>query len=373
MPVYFAHGFRWPRAGFTGIRVHVIIHNLEDCSAEYIQNASSQAAILGSFRKAWPDVMRELDDESHGGRGRGLQLLEEYDPEDETSEYAVSRPWAFVCDCVKVLSTGKVKEVDTGRGASQGEEPGTGVDASVKSSAGPGGGKANGVEEPKAKPPASVVTGPGGGKGKETDEPQAKPATSVVKGPVLSMNITELIAQGPGSTPKAWEALADLRDKIAAGEKIDWWVIYNGDPERPFDDDSGYGEEEDSDIADEDGEKECEDQQPNAKTFVPRAEAIRPRSAPSPALYARAQAQAQAQAPQVPRSIPKPRGMSPPAVPPAAPPAKDKEGGKRTRGLRAFPSLDRLRSHPPAPPPAPVAKPAAKTEGGLKKKFFGKR
>jgi hypothetical protein len=339
MPVYFAHGFRWPRAGFTGIRVHVIIHNLEDCSAEYIQNATSEAAILGSFRKAWPDVMRELDDESQSGRGRGLQLLEEYDPEDETSEHAVSRPWAFVCDYVKVLPTGKVTEVETGDDTSQGGGAGIGEGVGVKSSAGPGGGKA-----------------------KEVEGPQAKPPTSVVKGPVLSMNITELIAQGPGSTPKAWEALADLRDKIAQGEKIDWWVIYNGDPERPFDNDSGYDEEEDNDI----GEEVYENQQPNAKTFVPRAEAIRPRSAPSPALYAQAQAQAQAQAPQVPRPILKPQGTPPPPVPPA----KNREGGKRSRGMRAFPSLEKLKPHLPAPVPA--VKPVTKTEGGLKK-FFGKR
>jgi hypothetical protein len=180
------------------------------------------------------------------------------------------------------------------------------------------------------------------------------------------MNITELIAQGPGSTPKAWEALADLRDKIAQGEKIDWWVIYNGDPERPFDDDSGYDDEEDNDI----GEEVYENLQPNAKTFVPQAEAIRPRSAPSPALYAQAQAQAQAQAPQVPKLIPKLRGTPPPLIPPPpVPPAKER--GKRTRAMRAFPSLEKLRSHPSAP--APAVKPVTKTEGGLKKKFFGKK
>lgn len=342
MPVYFAHGFRWPRAGVTGIRVHTILHNLEDCSAEYIQNRPSQAAILASFREAWPDVMRELDDESQGGRGRGLQLLEEYDPEDETSEHAVSRPWAFVCDYVKVLPTGKVKEDETGDDASRGGGVGMGV--GVRSS-----------------------VGPGGGKGKQVEGPETKSAANVVKGPVLSMNITELIAQGPGSTPKAWEALADLRDKIADGEKIDWWVIYNGDPERPFDGDSGYDEEEDDYIVDEKGEEIYEDQQPNTRTFVPQVEAIRPRSAPSPVLHAQAQAQAQAQAPQVPRSSLKPRGTPPPPVPPAKP----REGGKRTPGMRAFPPLEKQMSPPPAP--APVVNPVTKTEGGLKKKFFRKR
>jgi hypothetical protein len=253
----------------------------------------------------------------------------------------VSRPWAFVCDYVKVLPTGKVKEVEIGGGASQGGEAGMGV--GVMSSA-----------------------GPGGGKGKEVEGPEAKSAASAVSGPVLSMNITELMAQGPRSTPKAWEALADLRDNIANGEKIDWWVIYNGDPERPFDGDSGYDEEEDDDVVDEKGEEVYEHQQPNTKTFVPRAEAIRPRSAPSPALHAQAQAQAQAQAPQVPRSL-KSQGMPPPPVPPAKP----REGGKRTPGMRAFPPLEKQMSPPPAP--APVVKPVTKTEGGLKKKFFRMR
>jgi hypothetical protein len=266
---------------------------------------------MASFRKAWPEVMQELDDESHGGRGRGLQLLEEYDPEDETSENAVSRPWAFVCDCVRVLPTGKVQ---------QHQQEGN-----------HGGGDA---------------------------------AQNAIKGPALSMNITELIAEGPGSTPKAWEALADLRDKIADGEKIDWWVIYNGDPERAYD--TSEDEEEDEDVTDEQGEEVYEDQQPNRKTFVPQDEAIRRNSAPSPAR----QAQAEAQVAQVPKSSPKPRGMPPPPIPLA----QDRDKGKRTPGMRAFPSPQKQMPPPPAPAPAPApaVKPVVKTETGLKK-FFGKK
>lgn len=271
---------------------------------------------MASFRKAWPDVMKELDDESHGGRGRGLQLLEEYDPEDETSENAVSKPWAFVCDCVKVLPAGKVSEVSMG--------------------------------------------GAEGGKGKGVAGAAGKEVESADKAPALSMNVTELIAQGPGSTPKAWEALADLRDKIAAGEKIDWWVIYNGDPERACDDDdSGYDEEEDEGVVEGQAEEIHEDQQPNRKTFVPREEDVSSGSAPIPLRQAPTEAQ-------VPKASSKLRGMIPPPIPPPRPP-KDK--GRRTPGMRAFPAPGKSTSPPPAPAPIPVVKP----ETGLKKKLFGKK
>lgn len=324
MPVYLAHGFRWPRAGFTGIRVHVIFHNLEDCSAEYIQNAHSQASILASFRKSWPNLMKELDDEAHGGRGRGLTLLEEYDPEDEVSELAVSRPSAFVCDCVRVLPTG-----------TNGVLEGTGRSAEAA------------------------------GKGKAVEEKEgAASAASVLKGPTLSMNVTELIAQGPGSTPKAWEALAGLRDKIADGEKIDWWVIYNGDPERTYDvtDESGSEEEESevTSVAEGQGEEIPEVQSPNRKTVVPQEEAVRRTS------QAR-QAQPEDRLEQRPRSSSKPEGM----IPPPIPPAKDKDTGKRSPGLRAFPPAEK--PMPPLPAPAPVVSPPAKRESGLKRRFFRKK
>ena len=369
MPVYFAHGFRWPRAGFTGIRVHVVFHNLEDCSAEYVQNAHSQGALLDSFRRAWPDVMRELDngDEGHGGRGRGLTLLEEYDPEDESSEHAVSRPWAFVCDMVRVLPTGKVVETsEVGAGGEGAEGAGVGKGKAIEGGSHRASRVPGGVEGSK---------GPGAG--------------GVVMGPVLSLNVSELIAQGPGSTPKAWEALADLRDKIADGEKIDWWVIYNGDPERAWDDESEYDEDEDDDDGDEEeeeegkdvvvgggeqGEEVYQDQQPNRKTFVPQDEAILQRNAassnnpaPAPALQGPPHAHAHPPAMEMLKTAAAWRGATPPPVPPA----KDKDRGKRTPGMRAFPPPEKLMPPPPVPPP--VAKPAVKSESGLKKKFFGKK
>ena len=46
----------------------------------------------------------------------------------------------------------------------------------------------------------------------------------------LSIIVEDTISQG---LPHAsWEAMAELRDKIAPGANIGWFVVYNGDPER---------------------------------------------------------------------------------------------------------------------------------------------
>ena len=52
----------------------------------------------------------------------------------------------------------------------------------------------------------------------------------------LSINVEAVMGQGVSAA--RWDALADLRDKLAPGEKIGWWVVYNGDPER-----AGLGDE----------------------------------------------------------------------------------------------------------------------------------
>jgi hypothetical protein len=46
----------------------------------------------------------------------------------------------------------------------------------------------------------------------------------------LSVDIDEV--RGKGVANDAWSALADLRDKIAPGEKVGWFVVVNGDVER---------------------------------------------------------------------------------------------------------------------------------------------
>ena len=45
------------------------------------------------------------------------------------------------------------------------------------------------------------------------------------------LNINVETVMGQGVSAAKWDALADLRDQIAPGEKIGWWVVYNGDAE----------------------------------------------------------------------------------------------------------------------------------------------
>lgn len=46
----------------------------------------------------------------------------------------------------------------------------------------------------------------------------------------LSIVVEDIISQG--LPPTSWEAMAELRDNIAPGANIGWFVVYNGDPER---------------------------------------------------------------------------------------------------------------------------------------------
>jgi hypothetical protein len=253
MPVYLVHGFRWPREGFSGIRVHAVINNLDDVSAEYIQNGNSRRALLRSFRRAYPEIMEELDHSDLdnevytqpgvvGGKGgRRLEFIEQYNPDDVDGPYAVSQPYAYVGDKVVLIAA----------------SPGMGMN-------GPGATQQpDSPDRSQKKNPRSVTL------------PMSKPApfNSPADITALSVNVEEVIADGPGLTNKAWEALADLRDKIAEGEKIGWWVVYNGDPERSFDDMDEDDDEDEDDYDDDEADDEemedvqdVEDQQRQAQT-----------------------------------------------------------------------------------------------------------
>ncbi|KIX99944.1 uncharacterized protein Z520_04582 [Fonsecaea multimorphosa CBS 102226] len=357
MPVYLVHGFRWPREGFTGIRVHAVLHNLDDCSAEYIQNANSREELLRSFRKIYPDIMRELDHtDTNPASTRRLEFIEQYNPDDLESPYAVSQPYAFVGDKVVMIAAG----------------PGMGL-------TGPG------VAQVKAY--QHHVLTEAEKKQRATTLPMSKSApfnSPAYDTAALSVNLDEVVADGPGLTNKAWEALADLRDKIAEGEKIGWWVVYNGDPERSFDD----VEEDDDDDEQEDEEMEDvgeEDEDagtpvaclPSAPPLPPTA-ASASTSAPSPAST-----RGQGHRPTPSDSLPIPTSTMttsdyPKSPPPVAPmlaqaqhiasqmqqPHQHQEGG--SPGLTALP----VRLTPPSSigspagttrPPANTAPPATST------------
>lgn len=154
MPVYMLHGFRWPRGGFTGIRVYVVLHNLEDAAAEYIQQPLTSELLCESLQRTNPDLIPRLPE---------LQFIEQYDPADETSN-TVSQDFAYVG--VKVLTI-----------------PDSGT---VPAGAGPG------------------------------------------------YNIQDVVEKGAGLSNDASEALEELRNRLAPGEKIGWFMVYNGDPERYY-------------------------------------------------------------------------------------------------------------------------------------------
>jgi hypothetical protein len=135
MPTWLVHGFRWPR---RAIRIHIILHNLEDCATEYVMAPATTAELLSSFQKEYADQMSHLPE---------LRFIEQYDPDDETIK---DQPYAYVCDQVHEIKLGV-----------------------------------------------------------EVDE-----------------------VRGVGVQNAAWTALMELRDKIAPGEKMGWFVVVNGDVER---------------------------------------------------------------------------------------------------------------------------------------------
>jgi hypothetical protein len=352
MPVYLLHGFRWPRGGFTGIRVHIIIHNLDDCSAEYIQNPVSQAELLKSFRQAHPELMKELDLPPLG-QGKGLHFLEQYDPEDELGETAASQPYAFVGDKVVTIASGpSAASLSLGKGS------------------------------PMASPPSTATSEPAtpGSRLSKGSVGAGIAAAAAMKTQALSLNVEEVVAEGPGVNAAAWEAFADLRDKIAPGEKIGWWVVYNGDPERAYDtddeDDEDYeeGEEYEEAIVAQEAEAETRPQQtpsPHAQPPLPTSQMVErtrpPQPLPKPRMFEQSDPNY--------RSPQQASALSPMRSPPA------KGSGKRLPGMKAT-------SPPPPPPPqlqqrqqeaatasaAAASKPriAPKSES-LKKKLFGKR
>lgn len=168
MPVYMLYGFRWPRAGFTGIRVYIVLNNLEDATAEYVQKPITNKLLLESFSKTEPDIASNLPE---------LRFVEQYDPEDESHD-AVSKPYAYVG--------------------------------------------------------AKVISIP---------EEGSQNAGSSWNADIFQENPLD---------PAGTKALAEFRDKYAAGERIGWWIVYNGDPERYFPQDEDDIMEEDEDYYDDD-------------------------------------------------------------------------------------------------------------------------
>ncbi|KAF7717511.1 AP-2 complex subunit sigma FlbE-like protein [Penicillium ucsense] len=181
MPVYMLHGFRWPRAGFTGIRVYIVLNNLEEAAAEYIQQPLTTELLLESFRKTQADLMPRLPE---------LQFIEQYDPHDESSN-TVSQEYAYVG--AKVVTV-------------------------------PDGADANG-------------------------------------------DLEKVVEQGSGLSEDATQALEALRDRLAPEEKIGWFMVYNGDPDRwyPSSDEEEHDEDDEYE-GDEEQAESCVSEKSVAQT-----------------------------------------------------------------------------------------------------------
>jgi hypothetical protein len=204
MPIYLAHGFRWPRDGFTGIRVHAIVNKLDEVSVEYIQNENSRNSILSSLRTNFPSLLKPLEN-----GGRRLDFLEQYDPADISSA-AISQPYAFVCDSVVMIAGGQdgwAEHYNSQLLQTQAQEQAIT--------------RAEKIGSPRVRQKTQPMS-------------IAAPFNSPANITALSLNIEDVMADSPPLSTEAWEALADLRDKLAEGEKIGWWVIYNGDPDRDY-------------------------------------------------------------------------------------------------------------------------------------------
>ncbi|KAA6415131.1 MAG: hypothetical protein FRX48_01883 [Lasallia pustulata] len=73
----------------------------------------------------------------------------------------------------------------------------------------------------------------------------------------LSVDVSEVM--GEGVNPDEWGALVELRDQLAKGEKVGWYVVYNGDEERwapkEEEDEEEEVEEEEKEVVEPQGRK----------------------------------------------------------------------------------------------------------------------
>jgi len=147
--------------------------------------------------------------------GKTLYFIEPYDPNDEHSASAVSSKYVFVADRVITFAAGSAHMVippnqqelrrhENNIRVPNGDRPKTSssTDRSIYAT--------------------STVSSIN-----STTVPQRDPTA-------LFLNADEITTSGPNIPHEAWEAFAELRDKCAENEKIGWWIVYNGDPERAY-------------------------------------------------------------------------------------------------------------------------------------------
>ena len=178
MPLYLIHGFRWTRAQ---IRVFIILNNIEDATADYIQTPSTIDALLKAIKQHHPTLTKICP---------RLTFVEQHDPEDLRTG---AQPFAFVADTVRVAPVAGAE--DEGDGEGEGGEKAARRD-------GRSGGQIRGLS-------ANGVYGQG-----------------------LSMDVGAAMGRGGGIGGETWDAMADLRDEIAQDATVGWFAVWNGDVDR---------------------------------------------------------------------------------------------------------------------------------------------
>ncbi|KAK2768250.1 hypothetical protein FQN54_000102 [Arachnomyces sp. PD_36] len=95
MPVYLLHGFKWHRTGKHGIIVYIIVRSLDDASADYIQNPRTTRSLRRSLELGNPDITSQIPE---------LHFIEQYDPDDLSTNAAVCQPYAFTANKVVTIA-----------------------------------------------------------------------------------------------------------------------------------------------------------------------------------------------------------------------------------------------------------------------------
>lgn len=86
--------------------MYVVLHNLEEAAAEYLQQPLTTELLLESFQKTQADLMPRLP---------ALRFIEQYDPADESSS-TVSQPYAYVGAKVLTIPDGGAMPAGAGPG-----------------------------------------------------------------------------------------------------------------------------------------------------------------------------------------------------------------------------------------------------------------
>ncbi|EFQ98566.1 hypothetical protein MGYG_01593 [Nannizzia gypsea CBS 118893] len=84
----------------------------------------------------------------------------------------------------------------------------------------------------------------------------------------LSLDLEDFISKGPGLSAEALATFANLREVLAPGEKIGWWIVYNGNPER-FSSDGDEGSDSDAEGGNEPEEMSHKSGQPPIRSPKP--------------------------------------------------------------------------------------------------------